>query len=173
MNNVLILVNVFSLSIYHTDLLSVCWPWRACGRCCPCCPLAGCQSLWRTGHCMVEGWSGTQTLQARETKHDTKNEMRHSLTVNLKNSYLERQICAHTHAHTSTEYANVFTSVLKTQNGFPGQQSSFTLSSASDANKTSICSSCRRRETKDEPAERRTVCLQVCFSMQTGKCWWC
>lgn len=36
-----------------------------------------------------------------------------------------------------------FTSDLKTLNGFPGQQSSFTLSSASDANKTSICSNCR------------------------------
>lgn len=31
-----------------------------------------------------------------------------------------------------------FTSDLKTLNGFPGQQSSFILSSASDANTTSI-----------------------------------
>lgn len=38
----------------------------------------------------------------------------------------------------------IFTSDLNTQNGFPGQQSSFILSSASDANKTSICSNCLR-----------------------------
>lgn len=85
--------------------------------------------------------------------HTVKNAQKHEHIMNDKNRKkmgkswkaklaTEKSVHLSSHKAANTQ-PNAFTSDLKTLNGFPGQQSSFTFSSASDANKTSIFSNCR------------------------------